>query len=413
MTTAQIEIPEKLIPVFATPGMRYRGAYGGRGSGKTRTFALMSAIYAYQRAEADDSGIILCGREFMNSLDESSMEEVKQAIRSVDWLNDYFDIGEKFIRTKNGRVKYAFIGLRHNLDSIKSKAKILLTWVDEAEGVSDAAYRKLRPTVREEGSEIWLTWNPELDGSPTDKFARKNPPDNAIFVEMNYMDNEFFPDVLEQERKDDERRLDPSTYAHVWEGAYLENSDAQVLSGKVSVQEFEPKDDWNGPYQGLDFGFAQDPTAGVRCWEHKDVLYVEYEAGKIGLEINETSQFLTAKIPDYHKYVTRGDSARPEVISYLKKNGMERVTAVEKWSGSVEDGIAHLRGYEKIIIHPRCRETIRETRLYSYKVDRLTGDILPKIVDAHNHYIDAIRYAIAPMIKSGRQVGMLLKKRHR
>lgn len=136
-----LQIPAKLVPVFATEGIRYRGAHGGRGSAKTRTFALMTAVKAYQAAEANISGVILCAREYMNSLEESSMEEVKQAIRSVPWLDDYFDIGEKYIRTKNHRVSYVFCGLRHNLDSIKSKARILVAWVDEAESVSATAWK--------------------------------------------------------------------------------------------------------------------------------------------------------------------------------------------------------------------------------------------------------------------------------
>ena len=100
---ADITIPPKLIPVFESKS-RYKGAYGGRGSAKTRTFALMTAVEGYRLAEAGASGIILCGREYMNSLEESSLEEIKQAIRSVDWLNDYYEIGEKYVRTKNRRV---------------------------------------------------------------------------------------------------------------------------------------------------------------------------------------------------------------------------------------------------------------------------------------------------------------------
>jgi phage terminase large subunit len=96
----------------------------------------------------------------------------------------------------------------------------------------------------------------------------------------------------------------------------------------------------------------------------------------------------------------RADSARPETISYLKRHGLPRVEGVKKWPGSVEDGIAHLRSYEAIVVHPRCKETIQETRLYSYKVDKLSGDVLPEIVDASNHTIDAIRYSLAPLIKT-------------
>ncbi|MCS3504473.1 PBSX family phage terminase large subunit [Achromobacter sp. JUb104] len=150
----------------------------------------MTAVRAYMFAEAGASGVILCGREFMNSLEDSSMEEVKQAIRSVPWLDAYFEIGEKYVRTKNRRVSYVFAGLRHNVDSIKSKARILIAWVDEAESVSKIAWQKLAPTVRESGSEIWITWNPEKDGSPTDERFRKNPPTGAKIVELNYTDTQ-------------------------------------------------------------------------------------------------------------------------------------------------------------------------------------------------------------------------------
>ena len=129
MTTAQLELPPKLIPVFEGEA-RYRGAYGGRGSGKTRSFALMAAVRGYQLSMEGKTGVIVCGREFMNSLQESSFAEVKAAIESEDWLAAHYEIGEKYIRTKDRRIEFVFIGLRHNLDSIKSKARIHLIWVD-------------------------------------------------------------------------------------------------------------------------------------------------------------------------------------------------------------------------------------------------------------------------------------------
>ncbi len=394
----QIEIPPKLIPVFSG-NYRYRGSYGGRGSAKTRTFAKMTAVIAYKRAMAGDSGVILCGREFMNSLEDSSLEEVKQAIRAESFLNDFFEIGEKYIRTKCGRVSYIFSGLRHNLDSIKSKARILLAWVDEAESVSEMAWSKLIPTVREHNSEIWLTWNPEKRDSATDKRFRQFPPENSAIVEMNYTDNPWFPDVLEQERLNDKKRLDDATYRWIWEGAYLEASEAQIFNGKYEELEFKPNQDFNGPYFGLDFGFAKDPTAAVKCWVFDNNLYIEYEAGKTGLELDHTAGFMKERVPDIEKYILRADSARPESISYLKRNGIPRIEGVKKWSGSVEDGIEHIKSYNKVYIHPRCKETLREFRLYSYKTDRLTGDVLPTVLDEHNHYIDAIRYALNPLMQ--------------
>ncbi|WP_284256393.1 PBSX family phage terminase large subunit [Proteus mirabilis] len=431
--TVDLPIPAKLVPVFAKEGVRYRGAFGGRGSAKTRTFAMMSAVKAYQAAEQGISGVILCGREFMNSLEESSMEEVKQAIRSIPWLNNYFDIGEKYIRTKCKRVNYVFCGLRHNLDSIKSKARILLAWVDEAESVSDLAWKKLRPTVRESGSEIWVTWNPEKDGSATDKRFRKTPPKNSIIVEMNYNDNPWFPDVLEEERLDDLNSLEYSDYAWIWEGAYLENSDKQVLANKYVVQSF-PDNLWKKADRllfGADFGFAKDPNTLVRMFMLDRNLYIEYEAYGAGVELNNMWKFYAGKdgatdkqlsewevtddakfagIPEARKWPIKADNSRPETISHIKKQGFN-ISAAKKWQGSVEDGITHLRGFKQIIIHPRCKETAKEARLYSYKTDRITGEVLPVIEDKNNHCWDAVRYGLDGYITQKSNAGLLVPKR--
>lgn len=410
MTVARIEIPPKLIPAFEG-NYRYRCSHGGRGSAKTRTFALMTAIRGYMAAMNGQSGVILCAREYMNSLEESSMEEVKQAIRSVPWLNDFYELGEKYIRTKCRSVSYVFAGLRHNLDSIKSKARILIAWVDEAESVSEIAWTKLAPTVREAGSEIWVTWNPERDGSATDKRFRKNPPDNAVVVEMNYDDNPWFPSVLEDERLNDQARLDAATYAWIWEGAYLENSDKQVLANKYVVQSFSD-DLWQQADRllfGADFGFAKDPNTLLRQFILNDCLYIEYEAYGVGVELDHMPAFYD-KIPEARKWPIKADSARPETISYLKRQGFN-ISAAKKWQGSVEDGITHLRGFKQIIIHPRCKETAKEARLYSYKTDRITGEVLPVILDANNHCWDAVRYGLDGYITQKSVVGMLVRKR--
>lgn len=409
MTTAQIQLPQKLISVFVAENVRYRGAYGGRGSAKTRSFALMTAIKGYQFAEAGVSGVILCAREFMNSLADSSMEEVKQAIRSVDWLADYYDIGQNYIRTKNGLVSYVFCGLRHNLDSIKSKARILLCWVDEAENVSEIAWRKLTPTVRETNSEIWVTWNPETEGSPTDVRFRQKPPENAIIVEMNYNDNPFFPEVLEQERLNDLARLDYASYAWVWEGAYLENSDKQVLNGRYVVEEFDDNlhKQADRLLFGADFGFANDPNTLIRSFILNDCLYIEYEAYGVNIELDEMSVFYDS-VPESRKWIIKGDCSRPETISHIKRKGFN-ISAAKKWQGSVEDGIAFLRGFKQIIIHPRCKHTAEEARLYSYKTDRVTNEVLPVIEDKNNHCWDAVRYSLDGYIKHKRSAGLFMR----
>lgn len=410
MSTAQIQLPKKLIPVFVADNVRYRGAHGGRGSAKTRSFALMTAIKGYQFAEAGISGVILCAREFMNSLADSSMEEVKQAIRAVEWLADYYEIGQNYIRTRNGLVSYVFCGLRHNLDSIKSKARILLCWVDEAENVSEIAWRKLTPTVRETNSEIWVTWNPETEGSPTDVRFRQKPPENAIIVEMNYNDNPFFPDVLEQERLSDLARLDYASYAWVWEGAYLENSDKQVLSGRYVVEEFDDNlhKQADRLLFGADFGYANDPNTLIRSFILNDCLYIEYEAYGVHVELNEIPSFYDS-VPESRKWSIKGDCSRPETISYIRREGF-KISAAKKWQGSVEDGISHLRGFKQIIIHPRCKHTAEEARLYSYKTDRVTEEVLPIIEDKNNHCWDAIRYSLDGYIKQSNVMGILVKR---
>lgn len=213
-----VELPPKLIPIF--DGVAdVRGAYGGRGSGKTRSFAKMAAVIGMMRSAAGREGVILCARQFMNSLDESSLEEVKHAIRSEPWLDQHYDIGEKYVRTRDGRVRFVFSGLDRNIDSVKSKARILLCWVDEAEPVSEEAWQTLIPTIREEDAELWVTWNPKRKGSATDKRFRLARDPLMRVCELNWRDNPRFPAVLERQRLRDKVER-PDIYDHVWEGDY-------------------------------------------------------------------------------------------------------------------------------------------------------------------------------------------------
>src|SRR5690606_36018805 len=212
----------------------------------------------------------------------------------------------------------------------------------------------------------------------------KSPPHNSIIRQVNWNHNPFFPPKMDELRRREQERLDPATYAHVWEGAYLQNSDAQVFNGKTAVLDFEPSPTWDGPYFGGDFGFSQDPTAAVELYIHEDCLYIRREAVKVGLELDDTKPFVCAKIPGFDTRTSRWDCARPESISHLKRHGMPKAEAAPKWAGSVEDGIQFIRSFKKVYIHPDCPNAQREARMYSYKVDRLTGDITTTIVDAEN-----------------------------
>ena len=223
MSKVKVALPPKLLDVFSGKAF-VRGSYGGRGSGKTRSFAKMSAVRALMWAEAGKSGIILCGRQYMNSLDESSLEEIKTAINEEPFLREAFIITERTIKTDSekfdGLVEYKFSGLDRNIASVKSKARILLCWVDEAEPVTEHAWEVLIPTLRDEESELWCTWNPERKGSATNKRFRDSKDPLTKCVELNYKDNPWFPDILDRARLKDKLER-PESYEHIWNGDFI------------------------------------------------------------------------------------------------------------------------------------------------------------------------------------------------
>lgn len=319
--TAFIDLPPKLVDVF-TGDARYRGAHGGRGSGKTRGFAKMTAVHGYRMGRSGNSGQILCAREFMNSLDESSLEEIKQAIRSEPWLLDYYEIGEKFIRSKDGRINYTFAGLRHNLDSIKSKARILLCWVDEAEPVTEEAWQKLIPTIREEGSEVWLTWNPESKRSATNQRFLLDPPQNSKIVEMNWRDNPWFPDVLDQERLSDKEKR-PHSYAHIWEGEFAEALEGAYFA--TGLQEAKAA--------GRIGKLSADPLFETRAF---------WDIGGTGRLADACSiwvaQFIKHEVRVLNYYEAQGQELADHV-AWLRSEGYDKCTCVLPHDGGTKDKV--------------------------------------------------------------------------
>lgn len=395
-STLRILTPRVFEPLLYPS--RYKGAYGGRGSGKSHHFAekvIQAALTSPKR--------IVCIREVQKSIKESVKRLLEDKIKALE-VGSYFQVLDREIRGINGSL-IIFQGMQdHTAESIKSLEGYDIAWVEEAQSLSARSLRLLRPTIRKQGSELWFTWNPMSADDPIDAFLRGDnvPPDSEV-VQANWSDNPWFPSELERERIFD-LKYNSGTYDHVWEGAYLVNSDSQIFAGKYRIDDFEVLDTWDGPYQGGDLGFSQDPTAAIRCYIANDVLYVSHEAYKTKLELDDTATFLKGRIPDFDRYTTRWDNSRPESISYFKRHGLPRSEPVKKWTGSIEDGIQFLRSFREIVIHSRCNELAREFRLYSYKVDPRTGDITTKIIDAYNHGIDALRYALVPMMKGKRQL---------
>lgn len=401
ITTLQVELAPKLIPVLTPPlgTYRYRVLRGGRGSGKSFSVAKMAAIWG-----AVQPLRILCVREFQNTIKESFHAELKSAINSCQWLSTQYDVGVDYLRHKTNSTEFIFKGLRHNIDGVKSMAQIDLVICEESETIPHTSWRDLLPTIRAPKSEIIIIYNPKRrDSWVAQTFDTDKLPPRTIVVDVNYTDSPWFPAVLDEQRLHDRETLDPALYRHIWEGAYYEQSDAQVFAGRYQIADFEPAANWDGPYYGVDFGFSADPTAGVKCWIHDGNLYIEHELYQQRLELDDTGPELIEALPDIERHACRADNARPESISYLKRHGLPRMVACEKGKGSVEDGIEFIKSFKKVVIHSRCPNTAKEFDLYNYKTDRLSGDILPVLLDANNHAIDALRYALEAIMKRNKR----------
>ena len=383
MTALRIKTPRWARPLLAPA--RYKGAWGGRGSGKSHFFA--EALIEAHILDHNTSSV--CVREFQKSLAQSVKRLLEAKIESLG-AADLFEVQEAVIKSRRGKGLIIFQGMQnHTADSIKSLEGYDRAWVEEAQSLSQRSLDLLRPTIRRPGSELWFSWNPHQDTDPVDALLRgPEPPPDAAIVSVNWYDNPWFPDVLRREMEYDRAR-DPDKYAHVWGGGYVSNSEARVFRN-WKIEEFDAPPDAIHRL-GADWGFAVDPTVLVRCHIIGRKLYIDHEAYRIGCEIPDTPD-LFMQIPEAEKWPLTADSARPETISYMRKHGFPKIAAAVKGPKSIEDGIEWLKSFD-IVVHPRCRHTIDELTAYSFKTDPLTGKVLPLLNDKANHVIDALRYA--------------------
>jgi len=394
MTQLNIKTPAWSLPLLEPK--RYKGAHGGRGSGKSHFFAEA----AIEKCVIDPDTSIVCIREIQRSLKFSAKKLLEDKIRALK-VEHLFHITQIEIKCKQGSGIIIFQGMQdHTADSIKSLEGFDVAWVEEAQGLSARSLKLLRPTIRAQGSELWFSWNPDQPTDPVDALLRginAIGPDKATVVEVNYSDNPFLPDTLYDEMLGDRTR-DVDGFNHVWEGGYNTRSDSQIFNGKWTVDEFKPKESWGRPYFGADWGFSQDPTVLMKSWVYENTLYIEEESWGVGVDIEDTP-WLFDQIEGSRKYMIRADCARPETINHVKNKGFQ-IRGTAKWKGNVEDGITFLRSFDKIVIHPRCKHMIDEARLYSYKICKMTGDILPAIIDKNNHCWDAMRYGLDPLVRA-------------
>lgn len=385
-----LDIPDA-FEYFNKP-MRFKGAYGGRGSGKSWSIAAL-LVKLGELAPLK----ILCGREYQRSISDSVKSLLDNRIKALN-LSHFYKSTNANIEGLNG-TSFSFLGLRHEPQKVKSFEGIDIFWGEEANTISHDSLDILIPTVRKEGSELWFTYNRRLVDEPVHQLSRR---ENADFRKINYDQNPFFPDVLKKEMEFD-KKYNFEKYLHIWEGEPQQTSEAQVFKGKYRIESFETPADAQF-YYGADWGFSVDPSAVVRCFIDGRRLFIDQEAYKVGVEIQDLPEFFD-QVPGTRSWKITADSARPETIRYMQRQGYNVVPA-KKGKDSVHDGVEFLKSFE-IVCHERCHNAAYELGAYSYKTDRLTGDVLPVLEDKDNHTIDSLRYACESLM--GLQFDDLLK----
>jgi len=398
---------------------RYKVIYGGRGKGASWSISRVLLHQCLFRRM-----LVLCTREVQNSIADSVHRLLADQIRLLGY-SEFFTITQTSIKCTLSGSEFIFRGLNDlTVDNVKSMEGITHVWCAEAHNMGARSWRVLAPTIRTPGSEIWVDLNPEdKDGVTYVKFT-KNPPRNSLIKHINYTENPYFTPELEYERQealdkialaetDDERLEAQDEYDHVWLGKPRKMSLAAIFGARCIIEDFDTPEGMRF-YHGQDFGYSQDPNATVRCYEveyEREItvngetkmrkerdLYIDMESfGRA--ELNDLPA-LIAKIPTTKKWKVYADCSRPETISHVKSQSGINIQAAEKWQGSVEDGIAYIKGYRRIYIHKtNCPEMAKEATNYKWKVDPRTAEILPVPVDAHNHGWDAVRYALVDRIR--------------
>jgi len=412
MTTLRIETAKVFLPLL-NPS-RYKVLHGGRGGMKSHFFAELLV----ETAVLNPNLRAVCLREVQKSLSQSVRQLLLDKIEKFN-VKHLFEVprdNESALHILNkqgqrcGRVD--FQGLQtHTKDTIKSLEGYDIAWVEEAQSVSQRSLDMLRPTIRKPGSEIWFSYNPDKPDDPVDALFRgPSPPRGSVVIEVNYTDNPWLPDELREEMEGDRER-DPDKFAHVWLGGYQGRSDSRVFRN-WRVQEFDSPASAIFRF-GADWGFAIDPTVLVRGfigkWDESEqkavpdqagrCLFVDYEAYEVGCEVDQTPSLFDT-VPRSRDFRITADSARPEVVSYMRRHGFPKIIPALKGPGSIEDGISFLQSFD-IVIHPRCVHAAKEVSDFSYKIDKRTDEILPMLEDKDNHTIDALRYALEGLRRAG------------
>lgn len=299
---------------------RYKGAWGGRGSGKSHFFAGLLV----EDALLNKGLRAVCIREVQKSLKESAKRLVEDKISQYGLTEaDGFKVYREVIETPGDGI-ITFTGMQdHTADSVKSLEGFHRAWVEEAQSLSDRSMSLLRPTIRAEGSELWFGWNPMRPTDPVDQMLRgASLPTGAVVINANWKHNPWFPRVLEQERTDCLSNT-PERYGHIWEGEY-----ATVLEGAYYAKHLTQA--------SLDgrIGFvARDPLVKV---------YAIWDIGGTSRKADATSiwivQFVGSEVRILNYYEAVGQPFEAHV-NWLRDNGYEKAVCVLPHDGRKHDTV--------------------------------------------------------------------------
>lgn len=316
--TLEIDVARAFRPLLDPS--RYKGAYGGRGSGKSQFFADLMVATAIRKPGFRG----LCCREVQKSLKESAKRLIEQKIQA-NGVGHLFDVQESQIRTPgNGLIVFA--GLQdHTSESIKSYEGFDVAWIEEAQTVSERSLNLLRPTIRAPGSEIWASWNPRHRTDAVDRMLRgEELPTGAVVVRANWDANPWFPAELEQERKDCMRQQ-PEQYAHIWEGDYVTVAEGAYFAKAIATAREE----------GRIGNVAADPLMTIRAY---------WDIGGTGAKADACSiwiaQFIGREIRVLDYYEAVGQPLATHV-NWLRSNGYANAHCVLP-----HDGVTHDRVFD-------------------------------------------------------------------
>ena len=399
MTQAhQVTVPNKLLPAFSNLSQAIYDIIvwkGGRGAAKSQALAAIGILESYI-----DDGVILCCREIQKSVSDSIYSMLVSYIEDKGLGKDFKILNTSITNVRTG-AEFIFAGLKSNITSIKSINKLRVVLVDEAENVTQNSWDILLPTPRYGAVRIYVVFNPRFEDDPTyQEFVAKSD-DRKLVIDIQYTDNPWFPPSLERQRQRDAKG-DAGRYAWIWKGKFLQITDASIYGKKIVSRAFKVDESYGEPLIGVDWGFSNDPNAVMENYIKGNTLYIRNAADKVGLELDDTAEWLVKHVPVIKKYTSRADSARPETISKVRKdkdNPVPLIKACKKWPGSVIEGIAYIQSFDEIVIHPDADACRAELTAYSFKKDKF-DEITSVPQDEDDHYSDALRYALEPLIQN-------------